>query len=44
VCSSDLDEAFQEVLQGEQLESAESVSQEKKGKCKKKRKKVPIGG
>ena len=38
------DEVFQEVLQEEQLESAESVSPEKKGKCKRKRKKVPIGG
>jgi hypothetical protein len=38
------DEVFQEVLQAEQLENTESVSPEKKGKCKKKRKKVPIGG
>jgi glycosyltransferase involved in cell wall biosynthesis len=35
---------FQEVLQAEPLASAESVSSEKKGKCKRKRKKVPIGG
>ena len=42
--SDQFDGVFQEVLQAEPLVSAESVSPEKKGKCKKKRKKVPIGG
>ena len=37
------DGVFQEVLQDEALVSAESVSPEKKGKCKKKRKKVLVG-
>ena len=37
------DVEFQEVLQVEPLVSAESVSSEKKGKCKKKRKKVSVG-
>ena len=37
------DGVFQEVLQDEPLVSAESVSPEKKGKCKKKRKKVLVG-
>ena len=38
------DGVFQEVLQAEPLVGAESVSPKKKGMCKKKRKKVPIGG
>jgi len=38
------DVEFQEVLRAEPLVSAESVSPEKKGKCKKKRKKVSVGG
>ena len=42
--SDQFDGVFQEVLQAEPLVGAESVSPEKKGKCKKKRKKVPIGG
>jgi hypothetical protein len=37
------DGAFQEVLRDEPLASAESVSSEKKGKCKRKRKKVSVG-
>lgn len=37
------DSVFQEVLRDEPLVSAESVSLEKKGKCKKKRKKVSVG-
>jgi len=40
--SDQFDGVFQEVLQAEPLVGAESVSPEKKGKCKKKRKKVPI--
>ena len=42
--SDQFDGVFQEVLQAEPLVGAEFVSPEKKGKCKKKRKKVPIGG
>jgi glycosyltransferase involved in cell wall biosynthesis len=42
--SDQFDGVFQEVLYAEPLVSAESVSVEKKGKCKRKRKKVPIGG
>jgi hypothetical protein len=42
--SDQFDGVFQEVLQAEPLVSAESVSPEKKGKCKKKRKKVSVGG
>lgn len=42
--SDQFDGVFQEVLQAEPLVGAESVSPEKKGKCKKKRRKVPIGG
>ena len=38
------DGVFQEVLQVGPLVGAESVSPKKKGMCKKKRKKVPIGG
>lgn len=42
--SDQFDGVFREVLQAEPLVGAESVSPEKKGKCKKKRRKVPIGG
>lgn len=42
--SDQFDGVFQEVLQAEPLVGAESVSPKKKGMCKKKRKKVPIGG
>jgi glycosyltransferase involved in cell wall biosynthesis len=41
--SDQFDGVFQEVLQGEQFVSAESVSPKKKRKCRQKREKVPVG-
>jgi glycosyltransferase involved in cell wall biosynthesis len=41
--SDQFDGVFQEVLHAEPLVGAESVSVEKKGKCKKRRKKVSVG-
>ena len=41
--SDQFDGVFQEVLQAEPLVGAESVSVEKKGKCKKRRKKMSVG-
>jgi hypothetical protein len=41
--SDQFDGVFQEVLQGEQFVSAESVSPKKKRKCRQKREKVLVG-
>ena len=41
--SDQFDGVFQEVLQAEPLVGAETVSVEKKGKCKKRRKKMSVG-